>query len=538
MKHAEKISYETREEAMEAVRDGKVDATFVYLYTAQKFVNMDSRGDMMYTALDEPVYPHRICIMPTADAELSGILTKCIYAYPKNKLEGLISDYTTVKAENMTLMTWFVVHPVKSLVIQVTVVALLLLLVIVSLDAMQKKKLLKVEIKRAEEKEVLAKMARSSNESKSRFLFNMSHDIRTPLNAVLGFTNLAKESIGDNEKELDYLDKIQISGEHLLEMSRVEAGNINLEETECNIREIIDAVVLMIVESSKKKNQRFIVDIAELTHPYVWCDSLRMKEILTNLLENAVNYTQPEGRIELTVRQLPCSREGCLDLEIRVKDNGYGMEPAFVEKLFHPFMREQSATVSGLNGTGLGLAIIKRYIDAMEGTICVQSEKNTGTEFVVTICQKLSDKQEELVKEDTAEDGKNLFYGKRLLIVEDNDLNREIEVAILEEAGFLVEEAVDGQEAVSKVKDAKEGYYDGILMDIQMPIMDGYQATREIRSLKDPILAKTPIIAVSANAFDEDKMASSKAGMNAHIEKPIQLDYLFDTLKEVLQNEK
>lgn len=542
--NAERISYETREDAMEAVRDGKVDATFVYLYTAQKFVNMDSRGSVMYTALDEPVFPHRICIMSTADAELSGILTKCIYAYPKNKMESLISDYTTVKAENITLMTWIVVHPIRSAVILLLAVVLLLLLVIVSLDANQKQKLLRIETKRAEEKEVLAKMARSSNESKSRFLFNMSHDIRTPLNAVLGFTNLAKEAIGDSEKELDYLDKIQISGEHLLEvvndvleMSRVEAGSVKLEETECNIREIIDAVVLMIVESSKKKEQQFIVDTKELKYPYVWCDSLRVKEILANLLENAVNYTQPEGRIELTVRQITGDREGYSDLEIRVKDNGYGMDPDFVEKLYHPFMREQSATVSGLNGTGLGLAIIKRYIDAMGGTISVQSEKNVGTEFVVTICQKLSDKQEEPVKENGAEEDKNLFYGKRILIVEDNDLNREIEVAILEDAGFLVEEAVDGQKAVAKVKDAKEGYYDGILMDIQMPIMDGYEATREIRRLKDPMLAKIPIIAVSANAFDEDKMASENAGMNAHIEKPINLNYLFDTLKEILQNE-
>ena len=214
------------------------------------------------------------------------------------------------------------------------------------------------------------------------------------------------------------------------------------------------------------------------------------------------------------------------------------MENAFVEKLFQPFTREQSATVSGLNGTGLGLAIIKRYVDAMGGTICVQTEKNAGSEFVVKLCQKLSEKTKEVNNESTKEDEKAQFYGKRILIVEDNDLNREIEVAILEDAGFLVEEAVDGQKAVEKVKAAKDGYYDGILMDIQMPVMDGYEATREIRKLKNPILARTPIIAVSANAFDEDKIASEKAGMNAHIEKPIRLDYLFDTLKDVLKDEK
>lgn len=542
---AKRIFFDTRDDAMKAVRDGDVDATFVYLYTAQKFVNMDSRGSVTYTVLDAPVYPYRICIEPSADAELSGILTKCIYAYPKTRLESLISDYTTVKLANTTLLTLIMIYPLKSAAVLLATVILLLLLVSVSLKLHENHKLVKVERKRAEEKDVLAKLAKSANESKSRFLFNMSHDIRTPLNAVLGFTNLAKEAIGDDEKELDYLDKIQISGEHLLEvvndvleMSRIETGTINLEEKECCIRDIIDAVVLISGENSRKKNQQFIVNLSELKYPYVWCDSLRVKEILANLLENAVNYTPPEGRIELTVKQHPADKEGYADLEIRVKDNGCGMEKAFVEKLFQPFTREQSATVSGLNGTGLGLAIIKRYVDAMGGTICVQTEKNAGSEFVVKLCQKLSEKTKEVNNESTKEDEKAQFYGKRILIVEDNDLNREIEVAILEDAGFLVEEAVDGQKAVEKVKAAKDGYYDGILMDIQMPVMDGYEATREIRKLKNPILARTPIIAVSANAFDEDKIASEKAGMNAHIEKPIRLDYLFDTLKDVLKDEK
>lgn len=542
---AERVYFDTREDAMNAVRDGDVDATFVYLYTAQKFVNLDSRGSVTYTVLDEPVYPYRISIMPSADAELSGILTKCIYAYPKTRLESLISDYTTVKLVNTTLFTLIMLHPVKSAALLLVAIALLLLLVSVSLKMHENHKLVKVERKRAEEKDVLAKLAKSANESKSRFLFNMSHDIRTPLNAVLGFTNLAKEAIGDDEKELDYLDKIQISGEHLLEvvndvleMSRVETGTISLEEKECCIKDIIDAVVLISGENSRKKNQQFIVNLSELKYPYVWCDSLRVKEILSNLLENAVNYTQPEGRIELTIKQQPAGREGYADLEIRVKDNGCGMEKDFVEKLFQPFMREQSATVSGLNGTGLGLAIIKRYVDAMGGTISVQTEKNVGSEFVVRLCHKLAEKTKEISSEAAKEDEKTQFYGKRILIVEDNDLNREIEVAILEDAGFLVEEAVDGQKAVEKVKDAKDGYYDGILMDIQMPVMDGYEATREIRKLKNPMLARIPIIAVSANAFDEDKIASEKAGMNAHIEKPIRLDYLFDTLSNILKNEK
>lgn len=536
---AERIFYKTRKEAINAVRKGDADATFVYLYTAQKYVNLDDRGTLTYTVLDEPTYPHRICIMPTADHELAGILTKCIYAFPKSKLESLVLEYTTYKMRNVTVFTLIMLHPVKSIVISVLGILLLMSLLFLLTKLRDRQKMLVVEKKRSEEKEVLAKLAKTANESKSRFLFNMSHDIRTPLNAVLGFTNLAKDSIGNDDKERDYLDKIQISGEHLLEivndvleMSRVETGTIKLEETECCIKDVVEEVVVIISTESEKKRQKFLVDTSRMSYPYVWCDSLRLKEILANLLENAVKFTPEGGTIELTIIQQLDKNGAYVNLEIRVKDTGCGMTPSFLEKMFEPFEREKSATVSGLNGTGLGLAITKRYVDAMGGQIHARSTENVGTEFVVSLRQKLASnpKKEEPIKE-TSEVS---FYGKRILIVEDNDLNREIEVAILEDAGFLVEEAVDGKQAVDKVSASKDGYYDGVLMDIQMPVMDGYEATREIRKLKDPSLAKTPIIAVSANAFDEDKIASKEAGMDAHIEKPIQLDYLFETLKKVL----
>ena len=540
-KDAKRITYKSRDEAMKAVRDGKADATFVYLYTAQKFVNMDSSGRVMYIALEQPTYPHCIGIMSRVSHEMSGILTKCIYAFPENKMDSLISEYTSYKVGNITLTTLIMLHPIKSIIMLVLVVGLILALVFVTTRLKEKQHLLAMEKRYAQEKEVLAKLAKTANESKSRFLFNMSHDIRTPLNAVLGFTNLAREAVGNKEKELDYLDKIQISGEHLLEivndvleMSRVETGTIKLEETECHIIDTVNEVALMISGASQKKNQKFTVDTLGMEYPYVVCDRLRIKEILANLLENAVKFTPVGGWITLTMKQQLDAQGEWVDLEIRVKDNGCGMTSSFADKLFEPFEKEKSTTVSGLHGTGLGLAITKRYVDAMGGQISVQSAVDEGTEFVVNLRQKLAQEPVSIEKEIITEDEKTTFYGKRILIVEDNELNREIEVAILEDAGFLVEEAVNGKEAVDKVKDSQEGYYDGILMDIQMPVMDGYEATREIRKLKNPSLADTLIIAVSANAFDEDKLASEKAGMNAHIEKPIQLDYLFDTLEDLL----
>lgn len=544
-KDAERLSFDSREDAMKAVRDGKADAAFVYLYTAQNFVNKDDRGRLTYTTLEEPVYPHRICIMSAAPHELSGILTKCIYALPDSELEDLVSEYTSYKAENVTLFTLMMFYPVRSAIVLVCIIVVLLYLMRTVTRLKGKQKLLDAEKKRTEETEVLAKIAQTANESKSRFLFNMSHDIRTPLNAVLGFTNLAKESIGDADKERDYLDKIQISGEHLLEivndvleMSRVETGNIVLEEETCCIEDVIDEAVIITEESSKKKNLQFIVDTTGMNYPYVLCDGFRVKEILINLLDNAVQFTPAGGKISLNVQQIPDTDKDYVNMIIRVKDDGCGMSSLFIKKLFQPFEREKTATISGNRGTGLGLAVTKRYIDAMEGQIHVDSEVDQGTEFTITLRQKLSEKPKKDMEEISLEEVKRMFYGKRLLIAEDNDLNREIEVAILEDAGFLVEEAIDGQEAVDKVKSSADGYYSGVLMDIQMPVMDGYEATKEIRKLSNPALAKTPIIAVSANAFDEDKEASAKAGMNAHIAKPIQLDYLFSTLGEILGKKK
>ena len=541
-KDAERISFDSREDAMNAVKDGKADATFVYLYTAQKFVNNDDRGSVTYTTLEEPIYPHRICIMPSAPHELSGILTKCIYAFPDSKMQSLISEYTTYKATNVTVFTLIMLHPIKSIAVLIGVIISLMCLMMILIKLREKHRLLDAERKRVEEKDVLVRIAQTANESKSRFLFNMSHDIRTPLNAVLGFTELAKDAIGDAEKEQDYLDKIQISGEHLLEvvndvleMSRVESGTIKLEEKECCMTNLIKEVLVMISDSSTKKKQILTVDTSEIAHPYVWCDGLRFKEILANLLENAVKFTPESGKITVIVKQTQDEDPEYANLSIRVKDTGCGMSAAFTEKLFQPFEREKSATVSGMKGTGLGLAVTKRYIDAMGGEILVQSEEGTGTEFEVKLHQKLASEPQKIKSEDEKKEKTSSFYGKRILIAEDNELNREIEVAILEDAGFLVDQAENGQEAVDKMKASNAGYYAGVLMDIQMPVMDGYEATREIRKLDNPQLAETPIIAVSANAFDEDKEASKNAGMNAHIEKPIQLDYLFDTLRHLLK---
>lgn len=383
--------------------------------------------------------------------------------------------------------------------------------------------------------------ARQASVAKKVFLQNMSHDIRTPMNAVVGFTNLAIQAGDDTEKVRDYLGKIQVSGNHLLglvnevlEISRIESGQTKLDETVWNIEEIVKETDIIIRDQALEKQQKFIIDFSKVQDLYVYCDKLRMKEILVNLLSNSVKYTKSGGEISLKIIQKPCERAEYGNYEIHVKDNGCGMSAEFQKKVFLPFERQSTSTVSGIQGTGLGMTIIKGFVDIMGGTIKIQSEENKGTEITVLLCLHLAKAPGELPKTENVEYPAELFAGKRILLAEDNILNREIAVAILEETGFKVDIAENGAIAVEKVKNSTKGYYAAILMDIQMPVMDGYAATRAIRALEDPVLANIPVLAVSANAFDEDMAASRAAGMNGHLAKPIIASELLGTLGKVL----
>lgn len=387
--------------------------------------------------------------------------------------------------------------------------------------------------------------AEERNRAKTEFLSNMSHDIRTPMNAIIGFTDLALANPEDTDRVRDYLRKIKGSGDHLLslindilEMSAIENGKFRFAEEIVDLSELMDDLNNLMEGQVEGKNQVLTIDISGVSDRKVYCDRLRMKQMLLNLLSNANKYTQDGGHISVRITE---SREAESELavyEISVKDNGIGMDPKFAEHIFEAFEREKNSTVSGIQGTGLGMAITKKIVVQMEGTIDVYTEKNKGSEFVITVKLKTAD---DTTSDDKAKDsgdisaGDNDFNGKRLLLVDDIEINREIAKMMLEMHGFEIEEAMDGEEAVAKVAAADSGYYDAVLMDIQMPKMNGYDATRAIRSIKDKAKAQVPIIAMTANVFDEDIKNAADAGMNGHIAKPIDQDDMLRTLAKVLK---
>lgn len=390
--------------------------------------------------------------------------------------------------------------------------------------------------------------AEESSKAKSAFLSNMSHDIRTPMNAIIGFTNLALKNVEEPDKIRDYLTKILTSGNHLLalindvlEMSRIESGKIQLEESECNLSEILHDLNNIILGQIQNKKQEFRIDDANLVQENVYCDKLRMNQMLLNLLGNAIKFTPEGGKISVRIEQLENAPKGYGAYVIRVKDNGIGMTPEFAEKVFIPFERERTSTVSGVQGTGLGMSITKNIIDRMNGTIEVVTAPGQGTEFIVKVNLRLQERQKESTKGNAVpaiqeEKEKTFdFEGRRILLVEDNELNREIAWEILTEVGFEVDEAEDGVVAVEKIQRSIPGYYDVVLMDIQMPVMNGYEATQAIRAFEDTKLAGIPIIAMTANAFEEDRQAALNTGMNGHLAKPFDVEKLFEVLAEIME---
>ncbi|MCM1158885.1 MAG: ATP-binding protein [Bacteroidales bacterium] len=375
-----------------------------------------------------------------------------------------------------------------------------------------------------------------ANNAKNTFLSNMSHDIRTPLNAIVGFTTLAQNHMNNQEKVKDYLDKIEASSGQLLhvlndilEISRIESGKLQLEETICNLPELIKTVYQNTLDRASLKNIAFSFDVSGLTHSDAYCDQTRLKQILTRFISNAIKYTRPGGKIAITATELRQDSNEYATYRFTVKDNGIGIGESFLAQIFEPFEREKNTTLSGVPGTGLGLTIARNLADLMGGTITVESAAGKGSTFAVTFNFRIqhgkpASPRPELhkVNDDTEP--------KRILIVEDNEINREIEIELLQDAGYLVDTAENGSIAVDKLKQAAPGYYHLVLMDIQMPVMNGYQAAQAIRNMDNPLLADIPIIALSANTFDEDKRMSLESGMNTHMEKPIDTPQLLDVI--------
>ena len=384
--------------------------------------------------------------------------------------------------------------------------------------------------------------AEHANKSKTAFLNNMSHDIRTPMNAIVGFTDLAKKHVDETELVKDYLSKISISSSHLLslindvlDLSRIESGKMTLEPSDASISDIIQEMRTITQANASEKDLHLSFNAVGITHEHISVDRLRLKQVLLNILSNAIKFTPPGGSIDFTVRELPSSSPTISCLRFVVKDTGIGISPEFQKTIFEAFTREKSATVNSIQGTGLGMAICKSIVDSMGGKIWVESTLGEGSEFFVEIsCPVVSPKEttEEVVVEPEAVEEVD-FSGKHILLAEDNIMNQMIATAILEEMGFTITIANDGNEAVGLMKDNPVGTYDIILMDVQMPNMDGYEATRIIRSM-EPSKAAIPIVAVTANAFEEDKKMALEKGMNAHLAKPYDIAMIKQVLSDML----
>ncbi|MCI9216860.1 ATP-binding protein [Lachnospiraceae bacterium 42-17] len=391
--------------------------------------------------------------------------------------------------------------------------------------------------------------ANRANASKSAFLSNMSHDIRTPMNAIVGFAAIAASHLDDRERVADCISKITASSKHLLsiinevlDMSRIESGKIQLQEQQVRLSGVLKDFMNMIQEQARAKDLKLCLEMDSPLHENVYVDEAKLHRVLLNLVGNAVKFTPAGGEIFIRLMEKPQENPEYGRYVISVRDTGIGMSSEFLPHVFEPFEREETSTVSRVEGTGLGMPITKNIVEMMGGTICAESEQGKGSTFIIELPLKLwegrgeQDSSEEILTEwEILEKSKEVVQGKRILLAEDNELNQEIAVDILTEAGFLVDTVNDGKEAVETIAAAGEGDYDLILMDIQMPVMDGYEAAEAIREMTEGRLRRLPILAMTANAFDEDRKKALEAGMDGHLAKPIDVGVLFRTLYEILK---
>lgn len=381
--------------------------------------------------------------------------------------------------------------------------------------------------------------AKASNRVKDIFLANMSHDIRTPMNAIVGFTALAKVHMKNAEKLTGYLGKIEESGRHLLqllddvlELSRLESNKIHIEDTECDLYEVAGEVQKVIQPQAEEKGLMLLLELDAMPHHVVYGDKQYLVQLLLRIAGNAVKYTESGGSITISIVEQKTSHDFA-SYQFIVEDTGIGISESFLEHIFEPFERQKNTTMSGVYGTGLGLTIVKNIVEMMGGTIEVSSAAGRGSRFIVTLSLRLYDKAKVPDEQPVSREVPKQTSGK-ILLVEDNEINLEIETELLTDFGFQVETAVNGSIAVEKLRNSKAGEYSLVLMDIQMPVMDGYSAARAIRGLEEPSLANIPIIALSANTFEEDQKKSMESGMNAHLGKPIHIQQFFDTIKEII----
>ena len=533
------VDCDTQEDAAKLVKDGQADCFVTGISSENKY-------SKKYSFYSVPlVNPVRSCFaVNSGNRSLLSILNKTIKAMPVNMLAGALAMYKS-SSRKVTLSDFIKDNFFMALLVSSIAVAAILLTI---LKLLRKARKAEAAARKAanDTQELNAKLqvavenAESANHAKSTFLFNMSHDIRTPMNAIIGYADLASRHLDDPAKLKNYMENIQVCGQNLLmllnnvlDLARIENDKTEMEYSVSDIEKDFRNCVAMFRNQADSKGQTLTVT-TQLQYPYIYADIPHLTEICTNLVSNAVKYTGAGGTIRCNVTQKPGKKEGWCDTVVTVADNGIGMSQEFQKHIFEPFERERTSTVSKVEGSGIGMGIVKKLVGLMGGTVAVESKIGVGSKFTVTIPCRIASEDETQAKRETNPSDQKCLCGTRILLTEDNDLNAEIAVELLQEEGCTVDRAKDGVECVDMLEKAANGTYQLILMDIQMPVMNGYDAARKIRGLDDPQKANIPIIAMTANAFTEDRQVALDAGMNDHIAKPINMNVLVPTLRKYL----
>ena len=533
------VDCDTQEDAAKLVKDGQADCFVTWISSENKY-------SKKYSFYSVPlVNPVRSCFaVNSGNRSLLSILNKTIKAMPVNMLAGALAMYKS-SARKVTLSDFIKDNFFMALLVSSIAVAAILLTILKLLRKARKAEAAARKAANDTQKlnaklQVAVENAESANHAKSTFLFNMSHDIRTPMNAIIGYADLASRHLDDPAKLKNYMENIQVCGQNLLmllnnvlDLARIENDKTEMEYSVSDIEKDFRNCVAMFRNQADSKGQTLMVT-TQLQYPYIYADIPHLTEICTNLVSNAVKYTGAGGTIRCDVTQKPGEKEGWCDTVVTVADNGIGMSQEFQKHIFEPFERERTSTVSKVEGSGIGMGIVKKLVGLMGGTVEVESRIGVGSTFTVTIPCRIASEDETQAKRETNPSDQKCLCGTRILLTEDNDLNAEIATELLQEEGCTVDRAKDGVECVDMLEKAANGTYQLILMDIQMPVMNGYDAARKIRGLDDPQKANIPIIAMTANAFTEDRQVALDAGMNDHIAKPINMNVLVPTLRKYL----
>ena len=533
------VDCDTQEDAARLIETGQADCFITGISSENKY-------SKKYSFYSVPLLnPVKSCFaVNSGNRSLLSILNKTIKAMPVNMLAGALAMYKS-SSRKVTLSDFIKDNFFMALLVSSTAVAAILLTILKLLRKARKAEAAARKAANDTQKlnaklQVAVENAESANRAKSTFLFNMSHDIRTPMNAIIGYADLASRHLDDPAKLKNYMENIQVCGQNLLmllnnvlDLARIENDKTEMEYSVSDIEKDFRNCVAMFRNQADSKGQTLMVT-TQLQYPYIYADIPHLTEICTNLVSNAVKYTGAGGTIRCNVTQKPGEKEGWCDTVVTVADNGIGMSQEFQKHIFEPFERERTSTVSKVEGSGIGMGIVKKLVGLMGGTVEVESRIGVGSTFTVTIPCRIASEDETQAKRETNPSDQKCLCGTRILLTEDNDLNAEIAVELLQEEGCTVDRAKDGVECVDMLEKAANGTYQLILMDIQMPVMNGYDAARKIRGLDDPQKANIPIIAMTANAFTEDRQVALDAGMNDHIAKPINMNVLVPTLRKYL----